>query len=465
MPCFRHAKISRNRRNAPERRFNVTRNTRFMARTAPLSFAQQRLWFLAQLEPRCPAYNISSAIQIDGPLDYAALERSLTEMSRRHETLRTTFATEDATPVQIIHPPTELKLQQLDFTTVSEEQREKEARRLMREEAVCSFDLVTGPLLRAKLLRMEPEKHLLLLTIHHIVSDGWSMGVLHQELFTLYEAFIHGQSSPLSELPIQYADFAVWQRQYLQGDLLAEQLDYWREQLKDLTTLDLPTDRPRPPMQTFTGATHEIHLPLTLVKDLNLLGRKEGATLFMTLLAAFQTLLHRYSGQDDIVVGTPIAGRTRAEFQGLIGVFVNAVVLRTNLSGNPTFNEVLARVREMVLGAHAHQDLPFEKVVEELHPRRDPSRNPLFQVAFALQNTPRPSPPFSGLKVSTIAAYRNIRFDLEVHLTEVDDGLHGMFVYNPLLSEAQTIPRMAQHFRTVLEGIAESPDRRLSELP
>ncbi|PYV90774.1 MAG: non-ribosomal peptide synthetase, partial [Acidobacteria bacterium] len=436
-----------------------------MARTAPLSFAQQRLWFLAQLEPRSPAYNISSAIQIEGPLDNAALERSLTEMSRRHETLRTTFATEDATPVQIIHPPTELKLQQLDFTTVSEEQREKEARRLMREEAVCSFDLVTGPLLRAKLLRMEPEKHLLLLTIHHIVSDGWSMGVLHQELFTLYEAFIHGQSSPLSELPIQYADFAVWQRQYLQGDLLAEQLDYWREQLKDLTTLDLPTDRPRPPMQTFTGATHEIHLPLTIIKDLNLLVRKEGATPFMTLLAAFQTLLHRYGGQDDIVVGTPIAGRTRVEVEGLIGFFVNMLVLRTDASGDPTFRELLKRVKKVALGAYAHQDIPFEKVVEELHPRRDPSRNPLFQVAFALQNTPRPSPPFSGLKVSTIAAYRNIRFDLEVHLTEVDDGLHGLFVYNTRLFEAQAIARMARHFRSVLEGIAENPELRLSELP
>src|SRR2546428_3356535 len=218
-----------------------------MMRKAALSFAQQRLWFLAQLEPRSPAYNISSAIQIEGALDTASLERSLAEMARRHETLRTTFAAEDATPVQIIHPPTELKLQQLDFTTVSEEQREKEARRLMREEAVCPFDLVSGPLLRAKLLRMEPEKHLLLLTIHHIVSDGWSMGVLYQELFTLYEAFIQGQSSPLSELPIQYADFAVWQRQYLQGDLLAEQLDYWRGKLKNLTTPALPTAPPHAP--------------------------------------------------------------------------------------------------------------------------------------------------------------------------------------------------------------------------
>jgi len=436
-----------------------------MTRTAPLSFAQQRLWFLAQLEPRSPAYNILSATQIEGPLDTAALERSLIEMSRRHETLRTTFAAEDATPVQLIHPSTELKLQQLDFTAVSEEQREKTARRLMHEEAVCPFHLVSGPLLRAKLLRMEPEKHLLLLTIHHIVSDGWSMGVLHHELFTLYGAFSQSHPSPLSELRIQYADFAVWQRQYLQGDLLAEQLDYWRQQLKDLTTLDLPTDRPRPPMQTFTGATHEIHLPLTLVKDLNLLGRKEGATLFMTLFAAFQTLLHRYSGQDDIVVGTPIAGRTRVEVEGLIGFFVNMLVLRTDASGDPTFRELLKRAKKVAIGAYAHQDIPFEKVVEELHPRRDPSRNPLFQVVFALQNTPRPSPPFSGLKVSTNAAYRNIRFDLEAHLTEAEDGLHGVFVYNTMLFEAQTIARMAQHFRTVLEGIAENPDLRLSELP
>src|SRR5437667_1440089 len=335
----------------------------------------------------------------------------------------------------------------------------------MREEAVCPFDLVTGPLLRAKLLRMGPEKHLLPLTIHHIVSDGWSLGVLHQELFTLYEAFILGHSSPRSELPIQYEDFAVWQRQYLQGDLLAGQLDYWRQQLKDLTTLDLPTDRPRPPMQTFTGATHEIHLPLTLVKDLKLLGRKEGATLFMTLLAAFQTLLHRYSGQDDIVVGTPIAGRTQVEVEGLIGFFVNMLVLRTDASGDPAFRELLKRVKKVALGAYAHQYIPFEKVVEELHPRRDPSRNPLFQVVFALQNSPRPSPPFSGLKVSTIAAYRNIRFDLEVHLTEVDDGLHGLFVYNTRLFEAQAIARMARHFRSVLEGIAENPELRLSELP
>src|SRR5438552_12071419 len=436
-----------------------------MMRKAALSFAQQRLWFLAQLEPRSPAYNILSATQIEGPLDTAAFEESLTEMSRRHETLRTTFAAEDATPVQIIHPPTELKLQQLDLTAVPEEQREKETRRLMREEAVCPFDLVSGPLLRANLLRVEPEKHLLLLAIHHIVSDGWSMGVLHHELFTLYGAFIQGHPSPLSEPSIQYADFAVWQRQYLQGDLLAEQLDYWGAQLRDLTTLDLPTDRPRPPMQTFTGATHEIDLPLRIIKDLKLLGRKDGATLFMTLLAAFQTLLHRYSAQDDIVVGTPIAGRTRVEVEGLIGFFVNMLVLRTDASGDPTFRELLKRAKKVALGSYTHKDIPFDKVVEELHPRRDPSRNPLFQVLFALQNTPRPSLPFSGLKVSTIAAYRNIRFDLEVHLTQVEDGLHGSFVYNTMLFEAQTIARMTRHFRTVLEGIVENPDRRLSELP
>ena len=322
--------------------------------------------------------------------------------------------------------------QQADLSAMPEGQREVKAKQLASEEASRPFDLVTGPLLRATLLRLKPEDHILLLTMHHIISDGWSMGILYRELSVLYEAFSKGKPSPLPELPIQYADFAVWQREWLQGKNLEEQLTFWKEQLRDITTLQLSTDHPRPPVQTFHGATHTVQLPMDLTEALQGLSRKEGVTLFMTLLTAFQGLLHRYTGQDDIVVGTPIANRNRAEIEGLIGFFVNTLVMRTDTSGNPVFRELLKQVRKSTLDAYAHQDLPFEKLIMELKPERDLSRNPIFQVMFALQNVPRFHP---GTSWSDAESHMGIedtrtRFDLEVHLSETMEGLKCTFVYN-----------------------------------
>ncbi|RMF36691.1 MAG: non-ribosomal peptide synthetase, partial [Chloroflexi bacterium] len=352
----------------------------------PLSFAQQRLWFLDQLAPNTPLYNIPDAIRLRGPLDVAVLERSLNEIVRRHESLRTTFRATDGKPVQVIAPTLKLPLPLVDLSGLPKAAREAEVQRLATEEAQRPFDLSRGPLLRVTLLRLGDEEHVALLTMHHIISDGWSMRVLVQELAALYDAFSHGRPSPLPDLPIQYADFALWQREWLQGEVLEEQLAYWKQQLSGSPpVLELPTDRPRPPVQSFRGAHRPFMLPRPLSQAIKALCRREGVTPFMLLLAAFQTLLHRYTGQDDISVGTPIANRNRAEIEGLIGYFANTLVLRTDLSGDPPFRELLKRVREVALGAYAHQDLPFEMLVDALQPERDLSHTPLFQVMFVLQ--------------------------------------------------------------------------------
>ncbi|MFB3092706.1 MAG: condensation domain-containing protein, partial [Dehalococcoidia bacterium] len=354
----------------------------------PLSFAQQRLWFLEQWEPNSSIYNVPVALRLTGPLNVAALEQSLNEISRRHEALRTTFSVVDGQPAQVIAPKLNLTLPVLDLRELTEIERDAEVQRLVVEEAQAPFDLAQGPLLRASLLRLGQEEHVLMLTMHHVVSDGWSLNVLFRETTTLYQAFSTGEPSPLPEIPIQYADFALWQRQWLQGEELESQLAYWKEQLDGIPpVLELPTDRPRPAVETFRGAQQFLLLPDALTRSLKALSQREEVTLFMTLLAAFQTLLHRYTGQDDILVGFPIANRNRAEIEGLIGFFVNTLVLRTDLSGEPTFRELLGRVREVALDAYTHQDLPFEKLVAELHPERDISRNPLFQVIFQLFNT------------------------------------------------------------------------------
>src|SRR5690606_3291385 len=353
----------------------------------PLSFAQQRLWFLYRLEPESTAYNISGAMRVRGTLDTDALERSFSEIVRRHESLRTTFHEVDGRPVQRIHAPAPFALPITDLSGLAPEEREAEVRRRAAEEASRPFDLEQGPLFRAELLRLADDEHVLLLGMHHIVSDGWSFGVLTRELGTLYRAFASGEPSPLAELPIQYADFAVWQRSWLQGrtlegSVLQRQLDYWTRQLDGLATLQLPTDRPRPPVQTYNGDAVALSLPTELARALGRLARQESASLFMMLLAAFKVLLARYAAQDDIVVGSPIAGRNRAEIEHLIGFFLNSLVLRTDLSGEPSFRELLARVRNVTLDAYAHQDVPFEKLVEHIDPPRDPSRTPLFQVMF-----------------------------------------------------------------------------------
>jgi Condensation domain/AMP-binding enzyme/AMP-binding enzyme C-terminal domain/Phosphopantetheine attachment site len=367
-----------------------------------LSYAQQRLWFIAQLGISAHAYHLLSVIHLCGPLHVTALAQSLQEIIQRHEVLRTTFVSIEGRPLQVIGPAMPFPLPIMELWGVPEGEREAHLRRLAHAEVQCPFDLEQGPLLRAKLIRLGAEEHALILTMHHIVSDGWSQGVFWRELTTLYEAFAAGKPSPLPGRTIQYADFAHWQRLWLQGEVLDTQLAYWTRQLAGISTLQLPTDRPRPEVNTFRGARRVLTLSPTLTQALKALSRRHGVTLFMTLLAAFQTLLHRYTGQDDIAVGSLIANRNRAEIEGLIGFFVNTLVLRTDLSGDTSFQELLERVREVALGAYSHQDLPFEKLVEELQPQRHLSHNPLFQVLFIFQNAPRPATELMGLTLRSL---------------------------------------------------------------
>jgi hypothetical protein len=437
---------------------------------APLSFAQQRLWVQDQLSPGSPLYNIAQAIQVKGALNVTALELTLNEIVRRHEILRTTFAAPDVhvdgNPVQVIAATLRLALPIADLQEFRETERGAEIRRLAASEAGRPFDLSRGPLLRAALLRLGQEHHVVLFTLHHIVSDGWSMGVLAQEMGTLYEAFADSRPSPLPELPIQYADFAHWQRQSLQGETLETQLSYWKWRLGGApTSLALPTDRPRPAVQTFRGAHQPLALSETLSESLKDLSRQKGVTLFMTLLAAFKTLLYRYTGQEDIVVGTPIAGRTHAELEGLIGFFVNTLVLRTDLSGDPSFVELLGRMRETVLGAFAHQDIPFEKLVDELQPPRDHNRTPWANAAFVLQNAPTSTLEFPGLTLGPLRMESAAaKTDLIFSVSERPASLNGSFDYNPDLFDAATIARMAGHFQTMLESIVAEPEQRISML-
>jgi amino acid adenylation domain-containing protein len=436
-------------------------------RDLPLSFAQQRLWFLDQWEPGNSAYNMPAAFRLTGPLDVKALECSLNEIVRRHESLRTSFSVVDGQPIQVMAPSLTLTLPVVDLQELPEDEREDQPRRLATEEAKNPFDLAQGPLLRSTLLRLGAQDHVLLLNMHHIVSDGWSMGVFFRELSALYEAFSTGKSSPLPELPIQYADFAGWQRQWLQGQMLETQLSYWRQQLETAPpVLELPTDHPRPPVQTYRGARQSLVLSKTLTEALKALSRQESSTLFMTLLAAFQILLHRYTGQDDIVVGTPVAGRNRTETEGLIGFFLNSLVLRTDLSGNPTFRELLARVRQVALGAYTHQDLPFEKLLEELQAERDLSRTPLFQIFFNMIN----SEDIGTLTLREVTAEQldfhepTSKFDLTLYAGDRNGTLWFSLVYNPDLFEPATISGLLGHYHTLLEAIAAHPHRPISSL-
>ncbi len=450
----------------------VSRNTAF-----PLSFAQARLWFLEQLTPGNPFYNVPATVRLSGSLNVAALEQTFNEIVRRHEALRTTFKQIAEQPVQALLPHLNIPLPLIDLQPLLEGEREAEAVRLTTQEAQQPFNLAQGPLIRVLLLQLSPTEHVLVLTMHHIVSDGWSIGVLLRELGILYAAFVQQQPSPLPELPIQYADFAQWQRQWLPGEVLNTQLSYWQQQLNNLPVLELPTDRPRPAVQSYRGATQYLELPLTLSQALEAMSQAEGVTLFMTLLAAFQTLLYRYTGQTDIVVGSPIANRNRREIEGLIGFFVNSLVLRTNLAGNPSFRELLSRVREVALGAYAHQDLPFEKLVEELQPERNLSRNPLFQVVFALQNAPMEVLALPGLTLSPLSFDPGTaRFDLEFHMSDRSGSLGSigsnpsnqlevLAVYNTDLFDGTTIAKLLTHFQTLLEGIVASSEQRLADLP
>ncbi|MFN6478153.1 non-ribosomal peptide synthetase [Nostoc sp. DedQUE07] len=433
----------------------------------PLSYAQQRLWFLDQLEPNSSTYNIPLALRLVGNLNRAALEQSLQEIIDRHEALRTNFVTVDEQPIQIIHTQTNWKVSVLEWQNLSPSEQEIATQQLVQQQAIQPFDLAKGALIRATLVVLSQTEHILLVCMHHVVSDGWSMGVFVSELATLYKAYFQGQPSPLAPLPIQYADFALWQKDWLQGDVLQTQLNYWQQQLKDAPALlPLPTDRPRPAVQTFTGTTQEFTLSVELTNRLAKLSQERGCTLFMTLLTAFDILLYRYTGQSDILVGTPIANRDRSEIEGLIGFFVNTLVMRTSLADNPTFSELLGRVREIALGAYNHQDLPFEMLVEALQPERNLSQTPLFQVMFALQNAPMSELELSGLTISSLPAQSTTtKFDLSLSMYNSGAGLVGVWEYSTDLFDASTIERMTGHFVNLLEGIVANSKERISQLP
>lgn len=432
----------------------------------PLSYAQQRLWFIDQLEPGNPFYVTPRAIRLRGALNLKALEQTIGEILNRHEVLRTTFQQVNGSPVQKIAPQQPFILPVIDLQALPETEREAKARCLVAEQAKQPFDLSRNQLLRVKVIRLGQQDQVVLFTLHHIVTDAWSTGILVREITKLYTSFLTGEASPLPELPIQYADFAHWQRQWLQGEVLEKHLAYWREQLRDCPPLlELPIDWPRPAMQTFRGAYYRYVFPVSLSTELKAISRRQGTTLFMTLLAAFNALLYHYSGQEDIVVGTNVANRNSAETEGLIGFFINMLTLRTDLSGNPTFTELLARTREVSLGAYAHQDVPFEKLVEELKPERNLSHTPLFQVVLSLQNAPDSTLELPGLSTDLIAgASGTAKFDLVVNLSESENGLIGSYEYNRDLFEPLTIIRMVEQFERLLTFVVAHPDTPINDL-
>ncbi|HEY9748823.1 MAG TPA: condensation domain-containing protein, partial [Allocoleopsis sp.] len=438
----------------------------------PLSFAQRRLWVLDQLEPGNPFYNIPIAVKLSGALEIAALEQSFQEMIQRHANLRTTFTTVEGEPVQAIAPHLSFELPIIDLQALPPAEQTVEVQRLISEEAQHAFDLSQGPLLRATLLKLSDSEHILLLNLHHIISDAWSMGVLVRELADLYAIFISHSpsllsphSSPLTPLPIQYPDFALWQQQWLQSDRYQAQLDYWKQQLGGLPVLALPTDYPRPAVQSFRGASHRIQLSKDLSQQLRSLSQQSGVTLFMTLLTAFEALLHWYTGQEDLVVGTDIANRHPVETEGLIGFFVNQLVLRTDASGNPTLTDLLHRVRQVTLDAYTHQDLPFDHLVEALNPPRDLSRTPLFQVKFVLQNAPMPSLSLADLNLEVLEVDRGTaKFDLLINLADTPEGIQGSLYYSTDLFEAASMTRLWERFEFALQYLVTQPESHLSDL-
>ena len=457
----------------------------------PLSFPQERVWFVQQLDPANMSYNFQATLRFTGTLDVLALERSLGEIVRRHEILHTTFPSVDGRPVQVIHPVWPVNLPVMDLQALPEHEREAAAQRRINEELQKPFDITKLPLIRWTLLRLSAQEHVLLQIEQHLVHDGWSFNVLLQELLELYKAFCAGKPSPLPDLPIQFADFAYWQRQWMRGKVAETQLAYWKKKLTGSPPiLALPFDRPRPAAQSFRGAAPRMELPSSLCESLRALSRQEGVTLFMTMLAAFLTLLYRYSGQEDICVGSGIANRRWRETEGLIGMIINTLVLRTDLSGNPTFRELLYRVREVTLEGYVHQDMPFDKLVEALQPERDLSHNPLFQVAFSFHDAPLPKLNLPGLAINLHEGLDNgsAKFDLNVVLIprsercselhsgadcasderngeEDTDRMTLVWEYNTDLFDASTIARMLGHFRTLLEGVVTNPEQHLADLP
>jgi FkbM family methyltransferase len=433
----------------------------------PLSYAQQRLWFLDQLDSGNSFYNVPTAVRLTGPLNIDALEKTLTEIIRRHEVLRTSFSEVNGKPVQVIQPASKFVLPVLDLSHSEADEREDEVVRLAREDAMRAFELSgERPLLRATLLKLNAEEHVVLFTMHHIVSDGWSAGVLLKEVAALYEIHAQGKSSVLPELAIQYADYAMWQREWLQGEALERQLSYWKRQLNGATNvLSLPTDRPRPATQTFHGAHHTFSITPELSDKLKELSRDEDVTLFMTLLAAWQTIIHRYTNQEQITVGTPIANRNRPETEVLIGFFVNTLVINSDLSGDPTFRELLTKVREVCLGAYAHQDVPFERLVEVLQPERSLSHTPLVQVWFAFQNAPESKLELAGLSLTPLQIETGTaKFDLGLNMADGSEGLFGSLEYKTDLFNDGTARQILRQFETLLQRVALHPEERLGTL-
>jgi amino acid adenylation domain-containing protein len=430
----------------------------------PLSFAQQRLWFLDQMDPGNPAYNIASAVRIKGLLNISALEQSLALVANRHESLRTTFLSIDGQPAQIISSEVVLRLSQDDRS--HEMLSEDAITQLIADEAEQPFDLTGGPLLRARLLRLQAEDHILIVTMHHIVSDGWSRGIFIREMISLYESFSIGRPSPLPALPIQYADFARWQRECLQGEMLESLLAHWKQVLGgELPVLSLPADKPKPPVRSDKGAAKRFIVPKDLVKLLKSLGHQERATLSMTMLAAFKVLLYSYARQEDLIVGINIANRNRIETEPLIGFFVNQLVVRTDLSGNPSFRELIGRIRETTLKAFTYQDLPFDKLVEELQPERDPGSTPIFKVLFVSQNAPLPALKVSGIELIPIDfEVPTSKFELILIITESEEGIEGRLSYSTDLFNEATIDGMVTRLRSLLESVATHPDARISKL-
>ncbi|HEY4423184.1 MAG TPA: condensation domain-containing protein, partial [Pyrinomonadaceae bacterium] len=432
----------------------------------PLSFAQQRLWFLDQLESNTSLYNLPAAYLLKGQLNVEALEYSINEVLRRHASLRTYFITsDDGSPAQVILPPATFNLPQRDLRHFPEPERELEVRRVIAEEGQKPFQLSSAPLLRWLLLRTAEEEHIFIITIHHIITDGWSLGVFLSELAMSYESYLEQRPAPLPELLVQYADFAVWQRNWLRGEAFDRLLDYWQQQLKGAARLELPTDRPRPAIQTYRGAKQFASLSPQLTQSLKELSRQEEATLYMTMLACLNTLLHYYTGQNDIVVGSNVANRNRRETELLIGFFVNDLVMRTDLSGNPTFRELLGRVREVALGAYSHQDMPFDRLVDALKIERSPAHHPLFQVCFVLQNAPATSVKVKSLTISMLPVENPIAlFDLLLRAWESGQGMGLMLEYNVDLFMQTTITRLLDLFETLAGIVVQQPEARRETL-
>jgi acyl carrier protein len=443
------------------------RSPAFDSESIPLSFAQQQLWVLDRIEGKNARYNEFGAHEIRGPLNVAALEQSLTEIVRAHEGLRTSFPMKDGSPFQRISPAAPVSLPLIDFSALNSTEKAEQAERLAEHEARQPFDLGAGPLLRFVLLRLDEDSHLLYITVHHIVFDGWSGVIFIENLMSLYESFSRGATAALPELPIQYADFSIWHREWFGDERREDQLRYWKRQLAGVRgTLALPYDRPRPAARALTGRRVSFQLDCDTTRDLKALGQQAGATLFMAMLSAYAILLHRYTGQEDMIIGAPIANRRWKNTESLIGYFVNTLLLRIDLGQAPSFSEVLSRVRRMVLEGHEASDLPFEQLVAALHPERDATRNPMFQVLFIFRNALTPLHTPSGLSVRQLESERvPLRSDLDFYLSDTPDGMTGYFIYDPDLFEHTSIERVSRRLKVLVRKLLESPGDAVSDLP